>query len=74
MTVTPITADELKQAVKTGILEAVQDLAKNESKNEATEDPAVAENQFARGLALAMDALERGFAEIEKIFPPDTIG
>lgn len=56
-------------AVEQGICDAIAKLAANEASNEATEDADVAETQFARGLRYAKDALDRGLAEVEKIFP-----
>ena len=60
---------EARQAVKEGIAEKVKQLAAMEATNEVTEDAAVAESQFSRGLLLAKDAEERCLAEVEKIFP-----
>lgn len=63
------TKEDFIAAFKDGIAEKVKSLAQMEAANEITEAADVASAQCARGLRLAADALERGLAEIEKIFP-----
>ncbi len=58
-----------KQAVRDGIAESIKALAGNEARNEITESGDEAESQFERGLRFAKDALDRGLAGVEKIFP-----
>lgn len=62
-----VTSTELQGAVKDAFLDKVKALAANEMSNEVTEDPEEAEKQFARGLRIAIDGLERCMAEVEKI-------
>ena len=57
------------EAVEEGIYEKIKALAANEATNEITEDGALAESQFAAGLRLAKDALDRCRREVETIFP-----
>lgn len=63
-----MTRDKVLQAVEDGILEKIKDLAKMEATNEITEDPAVAESQFAVGLRIAKDAFDRCTREAATIF------
>jgi hypothetical protein len=61
--------DKARQAVEEGIYDFIKDLVVMEAKNEATATGPVAEIRFANGLRMAKDALDRGLAEVDKIFP-----
>lgn len=61
--------DKARQAVEEGIYGFIRDLAARLASNEVTESADDAETQFGRGLRFAKDALDRGLAEVEKIFP-----